>query len=135
MESDGGKSHSVNCVDDVLGHCEDCPAVDKAPDVPIAASSTASMFNEKVQVDLLFLGDSIALRDMDMYFKYSLMLPVHFESNQDVWDAFCGGWLGTFGPPKCIQMDEGGAWKGGIWTDLRAARCIKLRVRGASFHP
>ena len=64
------------------------------------------MSNEEVQVDLLFLGDIIALHAMDMYTKSSLLPPSQSENPGKVWGAFCGGWSGIFSPPKCIQMDE-----------------------------
>ena len=46
----------ANHVGAVLEHCETCRAFDKTPRVPIAGASAASMFNGKVQVDLLSLS-------------------------------------------------------------------------------
>ena len=54
VDSDGGMSHLANRADEVLENCDVCRAFDKAPRVPIAGTSAVSMFNEKVQVDLLF---------------------------------------------------------------------------------
>ena len=54
------------------------------------------------------MDDIIDSHSMDMFSKYSLLLPVQPENPQEVWDVFCGGWLGTFGSPKYIQMDAGG---------------------------
>ena len=89
----------VNFVGDVLEHCGVCEAFDKAPHVPTARTSTVAAFNEKVQVDLLFLGNLIVLRAMDLFSENSLLLPAQCENPQEVRDAFCGGWLGAFGPP------------------------------------
>ena len=75
------------------------------------------MFNDRVQVILLVLDDIIALRAMDMFSKYSRPPPVRAENPQEVWDAFCGGWLGTFGSPESIQMGEGGEWQNEMRTD------------------
>ena len=41
-----------------------------------AGTSTGSMLDEKTHVDLQFAYDLIALRDMDMFPRYSLLLPV-----------------------------------------------------------
>ena len=106
MDSDSGNAHRVNYVDEVLGRCEVRRASDKAPHVPISGTPTASMFNEKVQVDLLFLGDIVALRAMDTYTKNSLLLPVQPKHPQEVWGAFCGGWSGIFGPSESIRTGE-----------------------------
>ena len=43
-------------MDDVVENCDVCKALGQAPHVPIAGTSTVSMFNEKVQADLPFLG-------------------------------------------------------------------------------
>ena len=77
VDSDGGMSHLVNQVDQVLETCDVCRAFDKAPHIPIAGTTTVSAFNEKVQVDLLFLGDLIVAHAMDVFPKYSLLHPAH----------------------------------------------------------
>ena len=51
-DSECGNSNLVNFADDVLEHCDVCKAYEKAPHVPIAGTSPASTFNEKVQVGL-----------------------------------------------------------------------------------
>ena len=76
--------------------------------MPGLATSAASMSNGKAQVEVLFPGDLIALQAMDMFPKYSPLLSVQSKNPPEVWGVFLGGWLGTFGPPKCTQMDEGG---------------------------
>ena len=66
------------------------------------------MFNEKVQVDLLFLGDLVVAHAMDVFSKYSLLHPAQSKNSQEDWGVLGAGWLGTCGPPKCNQMGEGG---------------------------
>ena len=108
VDSDGGMSHVVAHVDSVLETCEVCRAFDKAPHLPIAGTSSVSCFNERVQVDLLFLDDIIAAHAMGAFSKYSLLRQVKSKNPQEVWDVFCAGWLDAFGRLKSIQMDEGG---------------------------
>ena len=75
-------------------------------------------------MDLVFLDDIIAVRAMDVFSKYSLLHPVQTDCPQEVWDVSCAGWLGTFGPRKCVQMDEGGGREYEIQTDFCADRRI-----------
>ena len=103
-------SHLVARVDSVLENCEARRAFDKAPHLPVAGTSSVSCFNERVQVDLLFLDDIIAVHAMDAFPKFSLLQRVKSKNPQEVWDGFCASGLGTFGPPKCLQMDERGEW-------------------------
>ena len=135
VDSDGGMPHLANYVDEVLENCEVRWAPDKAPHVPIAGTCAVSMFTQKAQVDLPFLGDLTALRAMDVFPKYSPLPPAPPKNPQEVRGDFCGGRLGTSGPPKCIQMDEGGERKNEIWTDLRVGRGIKLQFQGIGDHP
>ena len=135
VDSDSGMSHLVAHVDSVLENCEVCRAFDKAPHLPIAGTSSVSCFNERVQVDLLFLDDIIAARAMDVFSKYSLLHRVKSKNPQEVRDVFCAGWLGTFGPPKCLQMDEGGERKNEVWADYCTERRIKLLFQGVGAHP
>ena len=59
-----------------------------------------------MQVDLLFLDDIIALHVMDVFSRYTLFIPVRAKNPVKVWGAFCNLWIGVFGPPFCIQMEE-----------------------------
>ena len=49
--------HLAAFADEVLAQCEVCRAFDTAPNVPVAGTSTVAMFNEKLELDLWFLGD------------------------------------------------------------------------------
>ena len=70
----------VNFADDVADHSDVCQAFGKAPHVPTAGAAAVSMFNGEVQVVLPFLADLIALHAMDVFPKYSLLLPVQSEN-------------------------------------------------------
>ena len=110
-------------------------AFEKAPRIPIAGNSSVSTFNEKLQVDLLFSDDLIVLHIMDVYSKYSILTPVRPKNPLEVWDAFVTCWIGIFGPPRAIQMDEGGEWKNEARTDFCADRRIKLFFQGVGARP
>ena len=84
-DSDGGISHLANYVDEVLENCDVCRASEAAPRVPIAGTSAVSMFNEEVQVDLLFSDDLVAAHAMDVFSRYSLLRPDQAKNPQEVW--------------------------------------------------
>ena len=59
-DSVGGNLHFANCENRVAEQCDDRRSFDTAPRAPSKGTSTVSMFNEKLQDDLWFLGDLIA---------------------------------------------------------------------------
>ena len=97
-------SHLVNHVDAASETCDVCWAFDKAPHIPIAGTSTVSAFNEKIQVDLLFLDDLIAVHGVDVFSRYPPLRLVQSKNPKEAWDVFCAGWLG-------------GLWSSKVCTD------------------
>ena len=93
------------------------------------------MLNERLRMDLLFLGDILTLHIKDVFSKYSILARARSNNPQEVWDAFLSSWVGVFGIPKCLHLAEGGEWKNDLWRDLRVARRIKLVSQGAGEHP
>ena len=81
------------------------------------------------------MDDLIVLHIMDVFSKYSVITPVRSKNPLEVWDAFIAWWVGIFGPPRAIQMDEGGEWKNEVWTDFCTDRRIKLPFQGVGAHP
>ena len=107
MDAEGGTQSLLQHVDEVVSQCDSCKAFDKAPHIPISGTSTVSMFKERLQMDLLFLDGIIALHIMGVFSKYSILTRVRSKNPQEVWDAFISSWVGVFGPPKCLHLDEG----------------------------
>ena len=62
-------------------------------------------FSEKVHVDLLFSDDLIVLHTLDLYSRYSLLVPARPKNPVEVWDAFCASWIAGLGRPEIAQMD------------------------------
>ena len=96
-EADGRANSLIQYVDEVVGNCDVCKAFDSAPAIPVAGTSSVSAFNEKLQVDLLFLDDIIVLHVLDLFSRYSLLAPVRSKNPEEVWDAFCNSWIAVFG--------------------------------------
>ena len=134
-EADGKANSLIPLVDDVVRRCEICRASDVALAIPASAASSPSSSNEKVQVDLLFLGDIIVLRVFDLFARYSRLVPARPKTPEEVWDTFRNSRIAVFGKPRIIQMDEGGEWGNDLWVDLRTDRYIKLQYQGVGAHP
>ena len=83
-------------------------AFDVAPSIPVSGASTAASLNEKVQVDLPFLSDIIVLHALDLFPRYSLLVPVRLKNPDEVWAAFRTSRIAVFGIPRSIHMGEGG---------------------------
>ena len=135
MDAEGDTQSLIQHVDEVASQRDTCKAFEKAPHIPISGTSTVSMFNERLQMDLLFLDDIIALHIMDVFSKYSILTRVRPKNPQEVWDAFLASWVGVFGAPKSLHLDEGGEWKNDLWRDLCVGRRIKLIFQGVGAHP
>ena len=76
-------------------------ASDKAAHVPIASASTALVLFGKLRADLLFAGVKAALRVIDVYSEYSLLLPARAKNLQGVWAARRNSRIDRSARPKC----------------------------------
>ena len=65
--ADGKTGSLIPCVDDVVRECDVCRAFDVAPSIPVSGASLVASFNEKVQVDVLFLEHIFVLRVLDLF--------------------------------------------------------------------
>ena len=133
VDAEGDTQCLLQHVDGVVSQCDTCKPFEKAPHIPIAGTSTVSMFNERLQMDLLFLDGIIASHIMDAFSKYSILTRARSKNPQEVWDAFISSWVGVFGNPKSLHLDEGCEWKNDLWRDLCVDRRIKLVFQGVAF--
>ena len=108
VDAEGDNWPLLRHVDEVVSQCEVCRAFDKAPHIAFTGTSAVATFNEKLQVGLLFSDDLIVSDIMDVFSEFSIPTPVRPKNPLEVWDAFFACWVGFFGPPRAIQMDEGG---------------------------
>ena len=108
VDAEGDTQSLIQHVGDVVSQRDASKEFEKAPHVPISGTSSVSMFNERLQMDLLFLDDIIALRIMDVFSKYSILTRARPENPQEVWDAFLSSLVGVFGIPKCLHLEEWG---------------------------
>ena len=115
----------VNIADGVLEHCDVCRAFEKVLRGPIADTSAAAMFAGRLQADLLYLDNIIRLLVRGFFPEYFLLIPVRTQNPQEGQGAFSNSRIGVFGPPQCVQTDEGKKWKRELRPDLRPKRRIK----------
>ena len=120
---------------DEVGPSIACRAFGRAPQVPLAGTSTASMVNEKLQIDLLSLGDIAALRVMDVAPTYSFLAPARPANPPGAWDFSSASRFGIFGPPKCIQMGEWARRQNDVRADYCSGPRIKLLLQGVDACP
>ena len=113
---------SINVEDGAIPRCGVCRALDKTSNLPIAGTTSAPPLYEKLQVELPFLVGILALRAMDMYSKYSLLMPVRAGNPSEARGASRSSWIAICGRSQCIRMDEGGGWGNEVRTDLCAGR-------------
>ena len=88
MAEAGGKANRlIPPVGDFVRACEICRAFDVAPAIPVSGTSPASSFNGMAQVDLLLMGDIVALHVLDLFARYSLRAPVRSKKSEEVWGS------------------------------------------------
>ena len=104
-EAEGRANGLIPFADDVVRECEACRAFGAAPAIPVARASSASAFNEKVQADLLLLGDITVLHVLDLFSRYSLLSPAGSKNPVEVRDTFCMSRVAILGEPRITQMD------------------------------
>ena len=104
-------------MDDVAPLRDACRAFAKAPRIPISGTLSVSMPNGRLQMDLIFSDDIIALHIMDVFSKYSILARARSEYPQEAWDASLPSWRGSLAPPKVC-----------IWTKGASGRTISGEI-------
>ena len=90
--------------------------------VLVAGTPTVSSSKERLQIDRLLLVDLVEVNAIDVFSKCPLLTPVRPKKLQGARGAFRGTWIGIFGQPDRIYMDEGGRTfvrRGGLNFPLR----------------
>ena len=128
MDAEEANIRLLDFVYFAVDQCEVCWAFGKAHRLAVAGASSVSSFCGKLQGDLLFLGDVVALRAMDVRTTVPLPARVRPESPH--------GSSGTvLGQPPTKRMRAGGEARNEIRADLCAERIIRLHLQGEGVHP
>ena len=73
-DADGAGVTVLTVAGSGVGECDVRATFGEAPRLPLAGTSLASAFNEKVQADLLFLGSLIAIHSMDLFSRRPMLV-------------------------------------------------------------
>ena len=88
----------------VVDQCAVCSAVDEAPHLPTAGTSSASAFEEKAQADFLCLDGNVTAHAMDLLSKLHPLALVSSKNPSEV--RLPSGPLDC-GKPRGAKMDAG----------------------------
>ena len=88
LVAEGDTQSLTQHLDDVVSQRDACKAFEKAPHIPISGTSSVSMRNERLHMDLLVLGYIIALHIMDVFSIYSILARARSKIPQEIWGAF-----------------------------------------------
>ena len=97
-------------------HCQTCLLHHRKPQVPVSSVPRSQSFNERVQADTLWIkvdGFKRALPILmisDTATRYVAGRLLHSEQPQEFIAALERGWVRTFGPMKCLQIDDHRSW-------------------------
>ena len=107
-DSDWGNMHLVNYLDEVAVQRDVCRSLDNAPRVRIARFSSVSAFGEKLQVDLSFSDDLIAVRAMNVPPIIPCLCPFVRRTPE-----MCGMFFEVRGLGSSIRLSVSGFMKAG----------------------
>ena len=96
MADERPNKRRLDSEDEVVGQCEVRQASDEVTHPPAAGASSVTPFDEKLQVDFLFLDDVAASRAMDMCSKQSAAVWVCSKNALEVWGTFAEPWGSVF---------------------------------------
>ena len=106
VDADNMRDVEIKVVDEVANQCGVWMVLDQAPHVSIAGTSAVSAFNEKVLVDLFFLGDVNPVRALDPFLKYSLLARGSLQRPPEVRGALAAPRIIVCGKTRCVRMEE-----------------------------
>ena len=89
-------------------------AFDNAPHLPIVGMSLPSAFMERIQVDLLFPDDVIAVRAVDLCPDYSLSVRFPPKNPLEVLGALAASLIAAVVARRGIWIDSVGEWGNGV---------------------
>eukprot|EP00971_Amphidinium_carterae_P342128 6481320-Amphidinium_carterae.1 len=129
----GAQKQTIDEVDDIIDTCSVCREWARRPDHAVHSNNITTMFNECVQVDLLFLAEGTVLHCVDTTIKWSVAAFIKDRSTEEVLRTLTHIWLRQYGPPATIVSDQEGALSGDaarLWAS-RWGLVVLLRPRQA----
>ena len=115
-------------LDDIRANCDVCKQYAKAPPRPVVALPMASVFNEKVAMDLKKWGSRWILHLIDMWSRLTLSVFIDRKKPSTVIDKIMLHWVAHFGVMESILHDNGGEFS----NDEMRAVCSVMNIEDAS---
>ena len=116
----GVPKETLQLTESVCDTCRICRAWQKPSSKAMGHLSQSEQFNERVQLDLLFVGDYIILHLCDEATRFSVAEIVSSKEPDELLKAIKHSWIKYFGVPKLFVSDSEGALgseEAGIWAE------------------
>ena len=115
-------------LDDIRANCDVCKQYAKTPPRPCVALPMASVFNEKVAMDLKKWGSRWILHLIDMWSRLTLSVFIDRKKPSTVINKIMLHWVAHFGTMESILHDNGGEFS----NDEMRAVCSVMNIEDAS---
>ena len=115
-------------LDEIRENCDVCKQYARAPPRPCVALPMASVFNEKVAMDLKKWGSRWILHLIDMWSRLTLSVFIDRKKPSTVINKIMLHWVAHFGTMESILHDNGGEFS----NDEMRAVCSTMNIEDAS---
>ena len=129
----GVKAETLELVKEVVDTCRICRAWKKPGIKSMSHLNQSEAFNERVQVDILYVDEWIIVHLCDECTRFSMAEIINSREPADILQSIRNSWIKYFGVPKLLVSDsEGGlcSEEAGIWAE-RLHTSFKLLPRGS----
>ena len=107
-------------IDHIIDGCEGCIKRRRNPDKPAVSMPMATVFNEKLAVDLSFYKGIPILHMIDMHTRLTVSAQLKRKKPSEVIDQIMKRWIAYFGFPGAILNDKGGEFTADEVRDVKA---------------
>ena len=129
----GISGENLKLVKDVCDTCRICRAWKKPSDKSATQIKQAEGFNDRVQIDLLYVGEYIIAHMCDECTRFSVADILKSREADDILSCIKRSWIKYFGVPKLLVSDSEGALsseEAAIWAE-RLNTSFKLLPRNS----
>ena len=123
-----------------LHECPTCHLHQRPNSAPVSSVPRTSSFNERVQVDTLWITPPDARRALPVMMMSDTLTRLlsarmlHTEDSEEFIRAIEKGWIRSFGPMKVLQVDEHRAWSSDRVRNWCSENGIELVISPGQSH-
>ena len=115
----------LDLVPQITDTCVICRSWNKPGPRSVASSRLPNVFNQEIQIDLLFVKDKIILHVVDVCTRFCAGCLVSSKDADELLTALHRVWIAVFGPPAAIISDQ----EQGIMSDAARAWMARRDIR------